>query len=392
MNILFTFPKKQLAGAERVGLGYIGALIESGHSVYAIVNDSVGDESSPIPKLLKSAGVVRVISNRFGYKYIFKIVSSARDLHKAHGIDLVVSLFQEDLKYGSLIGQVLKVPHFSIKQSLRRFHGNVVARNLKEVIYGLLTRKCCDRVICVSSAVLSEQLSRFRVLQSRLVLNRNGIDLFCRQAEPSLDETVQTLVKNLNRQNIFVLVSVGRLTEQKGIDYAIRAIAKLNTQTSSHQYALLVVGEDPTSTASYRDKLVSQSRALGVESDVHFLGWQSSPRSLMELADMCVQPSRWEGLPLTVLEGLLENGVCVYSDCTGPTLDEFGSEAGLRIVPLGNVDELVEAIQHFRSLHEEDLQKLRKKSASIVNQHYDVTISNRKFVDIVNAYHKKHVQ
>ena len=92
-----------------------------------------------------------------------------------------------------------------------------------------------------------------------------------------------------------VLLAIARLTEQKGIDVAIRALAELPDDT-----VLVVLGEGPE-----RPALVRLARELGVEDRVFLLGRVPDTAAWLGRATLLVHPARWEGFGLGVLEAML---------------------------------------------------------------------------------------
>ena len=92
-----------------------------------------------------------------------------------------------------------------------------------------------------------------------------------------------------------VLLAVARLTDQKGIDVAIRALAELPDDT-----VLVVLGEGPKRAA-----LLRLARGLGLESRVFLLGRVPDVAAWLGRATVLVHPARWEGFGLGVLEGML---------------------------------------------------------------------------------------
>jgi len=92
-----------------------------------------------------------------------------------------------------------------------------------------------------------------------------------------------------------VLLAVARLTDQKGIDVAIRALAELPDDT-----VLVVLGEGPERAA-----LLRLARELGLESRVFLLGRVPDVAAWLGRATVLVHPARWEGFGLGVLEAML---------------------------------------------------------------------------------------
>nr|MDQ2961311.1 glycosyltransferase [Candidatus Dormibacteraeota bacterium] len=63
--------------------------------------------------------------------------------------------------------------------------------------------------------------------------------------------------------------------------------------------ALVIVGNGPL-----RSRLERQVEVLGLGDRVRLLGWRADVRAILGAADVVVQPSDWEGLPLVVLEAM----------------------------------------------------------------------------------------
>jgi glycosyltransferase involved in cell wall biosynthesis len=94
--------------------------------------------------------------------------------------------------------------------------------------------------------------------------------------------------------NGFVLGMVGRLEEQKGHRHLLEALPELVREIPD--LTVLLVGE-----GRQEEALKHLARALGVEDRVRFLGTRRDLPMIFKAMDLFVQPSLWEGLPLTLL-------------------------------------------------------------------------------------------
>jgi glycosyltransferase involved in cell wall biosynthesis len=92
-----------------------------------------------------------------------------------------------------------------------------------------------------------------------------------------------------------ILLAVARLTTQKGIDVAIRALPLLPDDT-----VLVVLGDGPE-----RDSLTRLAEELGVERRVFLRGRVPDVAAWLRRATLLVHPARWEGFGLGVLEAML---------------------------------------------------------------------------------------
>lgn len=97
------------------------------------------------------------------------------------------------------------------------------------------------------------------------------------------------------KNNIFNIVTVGRLTEQKGYDLAIRVAKSLNNEGFKFKWFVIGDGKD-------KRKLKRLVHKLHISSNFIFLGRKNNPYLYIKNCDLYVQPSRHEGFGLTVLE------------------------------------------------------------------------------------------
>src|SRR5439155_4746020 len=94
-----------------------------------------------------------------------------------------------------------------------------------------------------------------------------------------------------------VMLFVGRLDRQKGLDLFFQELPAIFRELPDHD--LLLIGNGPQAAA-----LQHCARRLRVQDRVHFGGWRNDVPSIMAAADLLVLPSRWEGMPNVVLEAM----------------------------------------------------------------------------------------
>lgn len=150
-----------------------------------------------------------------------------------------------------------------------------------------------EKIVAVSEA-LTEKLKAYRPRYAGKIIAVNNLIDVAGVREKSL-ETPETFFSN----DCFNIVSCGRLAPAKGMDLAIAACAKLvrDGLTDLHWW---IVGGGPEEAS-----LRTQIHALGIEDYVTLIGMKDNPYPYIRRADLYVQPSRFEGHCVTVLEARL---------------------------------------------------------------------------------------
>lgn len=133
-----------------------------------------------------------------------------------------------------------------------------------------------------------------------------------------------------------VILSVGRLTEQKNYTCLIHAFARVREKVSAR---LLILGE-----GELRGELEELVERLNLKGEVSLPGFVDNPYSYMKQAAVYVLSSAWEGLPTVLIEALAVKLPVVATNCkSGPNEILRGGKLG-KLVPVGDVPALAEGI------------------------------------------------
>ena len=106
------------------------------------------------------------------------------------------------------------------------------------------------------------------------------------------------------------ILTVGRITPEKGHDFAVKALKAL--VDSGCKVRWYFVGD-----GAYRSHCETLAQELGVENDVVFLGTEKNPYGYMKDCDLYMQPSRHEGYCITLAEARVFSNPIVATDFTG---------------------------------------------------------------------------
>ena len=136
-----------------------------------------------------------------------------------------------------------------------------------------------------------------------------------------------------------ILLNVARVSPQKGLLYAVRALPAILKQYP--QVHLLSVGAttDPRWTA----ELKCEAEALGVADHFHMLGAQANVVDFLRACDIFVFPSLYEGLGIALIEAMAAGCVCVATN-TGPIPEVVQDGKDGVLVPSVDAEALARAI------------------------------------------------
>lgn len=138
------------------------------------------------------------------------------------------------------------------------------------------------------------------------VLN-NAIDAAAFSFDPETRAAVRKSFGFSEKQ--LVIGHVGRFSYPKNHKFLIDCFDALLKRAPDAK--LLLVGDDKSDLgAQIREKV----RVLGIENNVFFAGLRSDVSDLMQAMDVFVFPSRYEGLPVTLIEAQAAGLPCLISD------------------------------------------------------------------------------
>ena len=169
-----------------------------------------------------------------------------------------------------------------------------------------------------------------------------------------------------------IILSVGRLSEQKGFDMAISAASKLKKKGIKFKW--FIIGSGPL-----KDKLNDQIEKENVKDYVELLGTKSNPYPYIKNCDIFVQPSRYEGKSVVIDEAKILAKPIVAT--AYPTVkDQIQNDNEGIIVEL-NVDGIVNGIVVLCS----DNVKKQQIVAYLEKQEYGNQNEVKKYINLIEG-------
>jgi glycosyltransferase involved in cell wall biosynthesis len=192
------------------------------------------------------------------------------------------------------------------------------------------SRRLADHVTAVSEAAATAHLSAGMVNESELSVVWNGIDVHRWQPDAQVRWEAR---EELGVKDDFLWLAVGRLEGVKDYPCLLRAMAR-----TPQRSRLLILGAGPQ-----EGRLKELAEWLGLKQRVHFAGFEPNVLRWMRAADGFVLSSRYEGLPMV----LLEAGACgvpvVATDVPGTREVVVNGETGW-LSPAGDAEELAKTM------------------------------------------------
>jgi glycosyltransferase involved in cell wall biosynthesis len=195
---------------------------------------------------------------------------------------------------------------------------------------------CTDKLIYASLQVMKEARAMGLTRDDNTVFIGNGVNL---------DDYEQAAPRHRIRAELNipddepVLCCVGRLDQQKGLDVLLEAFSWL--PPSLRHVKLWLVGDGPLHAY-----LHEQARRMDLLNRVKFWGFRKDIPQLLRAADIFVLPSRFEAMPLSILEAMAVGLPCIVSDVGENALMVEHGINGL-VFPIEDVKALADAMEQL---------------------------------------------
>lgn len=149
-----------------------------------------------------------------------------------------------------------------------------------------------DKIVCLTDECENIVLRVFPEIKDKLIqippmINKEFLEVNANKFEPSEYE----------EKTDYRFVSVGRLVEQKGFDFAISAAKLLKEKGINFIWYIIGNGE-------LKDSLTEQIKRDGVEDSVKLIGERDNPYPYIRKADIFLQPSRFEARSVILTEAM----------------------------------------------------------------------------------------
>ena len=315
-----------VGGAERAFVRVAIGLKEQGWDVCVISLRDAGLLSAELQR-----ADIEVTALRCGGFLDVRAVWRMRQILRQQRPDVLLTFLHQANIVGRIAGKLAKVPRIisGVRVADRRWAVRVPER---------LTSCCVDHYVAVSQSVADVHAKLCGLGQDRFSVIRNGVDIDAIDAIPAIDRTQLGCT-----EKDFIILSVGRLAEQKAPNDVLSAVRGMVTDhpENRHRVKLLFIGDGPL-----KSKLEQSITNNGMQDLVRLPGHRSDVIGIMKAASVLVLASRWEGLPNVILEAQAAGLPVIASSVDGVQELVIDRRTG-RLFPAGDVPRLAEILTEF---------------------------------------------
>lgn len=283
-------------------------------------------------------------------------------------VDLVHAQGVGGYGYAQLLAKgVAQAPLVINPQGMEEFKTSLAKRTAYLPLQGMAryAARWASALIASDTLTINDIPKFLNVSPDRVVLIPNGIDVDAARNWVSID-VQRVLVQRLQlAQRQPLLLSVGRLEQNKGFDLMLDALKPIRANMPS-KWEWLLVGDGPQ-----REALTEKIRKYQLRDHVRLLGSVDdiTLHNLYELATLFVHPTLFEGSSLVTLEAM-----CHARPLLGTTVggipDKIARGRNGYLIPPGDVQQLSDKIL----LALRDQNKLRAMGAAsyqLVREQFD---------------------
>jgi len=317
-----------IGGAEKALLELVRRL---DRDKYRVIVCSVGQGGILETEFKNYADRVAVFPKKFSFD--ISLIWKVAKLMQKENIDIVqTTLFYADV-IGTFAAMLARVPvMISWQTALALPTGHLKDDKLRHTTSYKYAVKHIDKIIAVSDDIKTFFVEKRGIEADKIITIPYGVDLdlySCRNGIKKREEL------NLNAFDPVIGV-VGHLSEVKGHTYLIEAAPKICKEFPDVKFVF--AGSGPQ-----RETLEKQVKNLNLSSNFHFLGVRRDIPELLNIIDIFVLPSLFEGLPNVILEAMASSKPVVASAVGGIPEAVQHQVTGL-LVPPKDPDALADAI------------------------------------------------
>lgn len=220
------------------------------------------------------------------------------------------------------------------------------------------------KIIAVGEQVKKNLVEFYKIPEKQVKVIYNAVKPFDNNV------IIDNELKEAKKNGYTIISNVGRLSEQKGMEYFIEAADIINKKNKNLKYYIIGSGEKEEDL-----KQIVEKKKL--EDYIKFMGFRADVQNIMSQSDLIVLSSLWEGLPLTPIEAFSVGKTIVATAVDGTVEIVKNKENGLLVKPrdanelANSICELIEDKNEKNRFEENAIKTYKEKfSFEIFKENY----------------------
>ena len=220
------------------------------------------------------------------------------------------------------------------------------------------------------TAISSLNLNIIKSALKQELLDRNNYKVL---PLPIEEVFFQRNPQNKHDQNIINFLYIGRLIEVKGVDLLIESFDSIHDKEN---IILNIVG-----TGIDKVKLEEKSKNLNLSNNILFHGWKNNDEKMkfFDQANVVFVTSKqnntiMEGGPLTLIEAMSQNIICICSDSVGYSEHIIDGYNGI-VFKSGSSQSLTNAINRYLNLSDDQIKAIQNNAFQTSQQFKRIEIT-----------------
>ena len=244
------------------------------------------------------------------------------------------------------------------------------------ILVDKILAKFTDKIIAVSESVKEFTIRQENIKPEKFEVIYNGIDI----SPLKIDRAIKLKELNLPSDSL-VVTAVGRIAEQKGFIFLIKAAKRIISQFPQARFLIIGPVEERSTFQKLKDEISDK-----FQGDIILTGPRQDIKEILSVSDIFVMPSLWEGFGISALEAMAAGLPIIASNIDG--LKEFikNNENGI-LVAKGDTEALIKAISRLAA--DSDLRIRLASSARQTAQQFSIDKNIRRlealFISLYNG-------
>ncbi|WP_214710810.1 glycosyltransferase [Exiguobacterium sp. s55] len=352
-KIIQIIPNLHLAGAEIMLENLTLRLDKEGYTVKVV---SFYNEQTAISARLEFNGIdVLYLDKKRGFD--FKSIIQLRNIIKEENPNIIhthlyilpyviiASLFQKNI---TKVHTIHNLADKEVSSSQRKI--NKIIYKMFKVI-----------PVAISPKIKKSITNVYKFKDEFVPMVFNGVDI----------KKFQHIKKEKDIKEVVQLLHIGRFSDQKNHKGLIEAFYKSNP--IENKIILNLIGE-----GSLKREIIQMVNDLNLNNHVNFLGLKSDVKKYLHSADIFILPSKWEGMPITLIEAMASGLPIIATDVGGVADMIEDNKSGLLVdLQTENIASKILFLVRNKSLRKELGEEAKNRSSMFS----DIEMT-KKYIDI----------